>query len=190
VREDLDEAREGVGPGFEDVLRARASGKREMTRDETVKAIDIVLLPERLEIDSGAIAFLVGEITILVVDIGEAAAHAGCEVATTEAKNDDGASRHVLAAVIAHAFHNGGRARIANGKPFSRNPVKECLSSGGAIQGNVANDDVAFGSESRLPRRKDDEFSPGKSLADIIVGFTFESEGEAMGKEGTEALTG
>src|SRR5690606_30570700 len=47
-----------------------------------------------------------GEIAVLVVDIGDAARHAGGEVAAGLAEHDDGAAGHVFAAVVTDTLHH------------------------------------------------------------------------------------
>ena len=58
--------------------------------------------------------------------------------------------RHVLAAVIADSFDNGGRSAVADGKPFAGNAADEGFAAGRAIERDVSDDDVFFGFE-RLP---------------------------------------
>ena len=66
---------------------------------------------DRLQIDRRAVAALLGEIALLVEHVGDAAAHAGGEVAAALAEHDDEAVGHVFAAVIAEAFDHGGARR-------------------------------------------------------------------------------
>ncbi len=53
-------------------------------------------------------------------DVRDAAAHARAEVAAGGAEHDDGAAGHVLAAVIADALDDGGRAAVAHGEALAR----------------------------------------------------------------------
>ena len=63
----------------------------------------IVLFRHRLELDHRHVAAL-GEIALLVEHIGDAARHAGREVAAGLADDDDDAAGHVFAAMVADAL--------------------------------------------------------------------------------------
>ena len=60
------------------------------------------------------------EIAVRVPDVGDAAAHAGGEVAAGGAEDDDAAAGHVFAAVVADAFDHGVGAAVADGEPLGR----------------------------------------------------------------------
>ena len=48
--------------------------------------------------------------------------------------------------------------------------------------------DIVFGDDGALGRGRDDDFAAGEALADVVVGFAKEPNGDAMGEEGAEAL--
>ena len=81
MREDLDESRLRVGPVLEDPRGARAAGEVAMALEQAADLVDVVGVDERLEIDAGLVAAARGEVALIVVDVGDAAAHAGGEVA-------------------------------------------------------------------------------------------------------------
>ena len=63
---------------------------------------------ERVEIDHLGVDRL-RERAVGVVHVGDAAGHAGTEVAAGRPEHDDPAAGHVLAAVVADALDDGGR---------------------------------------------------------------------------------
>ena len=130
------------------------------------------------------------EVAVFVEHVSDAAAHAGREVPAAFAEHDHQAVGHVLAAVIADAFHDRGGAGVANREALARHAVEECFAAGGAIQRHVADHDVFFRQERRVARRIHDQPAAGKSLADVIVGVAFELERDALREECAEALSG
>ena len=97
---------------------------------------------------------------------------------------------HVLAAVVADAFHHRGGAGVADGEALAGHAVEEGLAAGGAVQHDVADDDVLFGHEGRRAGRVDDELAAREALADVVVGVAFERQRHAVGQERAEALAG
>ena len=79
-----------------------------------------------------------------VPDVGDAARHAGGEVAAGRAQDDGAAAGHVLAAVVADAFDHGPGAAVADTEPFGRPAAEEGLAAGRAVQHDVADQDVVF----------------------------------------------
>ena len=65
------------------------------------------------------VAALDGEVAGFIEHVGDAAAHAGGEVAAALAEHDDQAVGHVFAAVIAEAFDDGGGAGVAHGEALA-----------------------------------------------------------------------
>jgi hypothetical protein len=90
---------------------------------------------------------------MLVIDIGDTAAHAGRKVPAARCPAQPRALGHVLAAVIAHALHHGRGARVADRKSFPGNAVEKRLAAGGAIEHHVADHNVFFGTKPRSTRR-------------------------------------
>ena len=132
----------------------------------------------------------VRERAVLVVDIGDAAAHAGGEVAPGAPQHDDGAAGHVFAAVIAGAFDHRRGARIAHAEALAGDAAEIGLAVDRAVHHRVADDDVVLGLRRARGIRIDDDASAGQSLADIIVGRTLQLERDAAREERAEALAG
>ena len=89
----------------------------------------------------------VGEVVVLVEHVGDAAGHAGGEVAAGGAEHDDAAAGHVLAAVVADGFDHGVHAAVAHREALAGHAAEEGLARGGAVEGDVADDDVLLGHE-------------------------------------------
>ena len=105
---------------------------------------------ERLEVDHLQVAAL-GEVLLLVEDEGQAAAHAGGEVAAGRADDDGDAAGHVLAAVVAGPLDDGLRAAVADAEALAGPAAEEGPAAGGPVERHVADQDVVLGDEPRRP---------------------------------------
>ena len=114
-----------------------------------------------------------------VPNVGDAAAHAGGEVAAGGAEDDDAAAGHVFAAVVADAFDDGIGAAVADGESLGRAAAEKRFAAGRAVERDVADDDVVFGDEARFGGRIDDHPAAGEALADVVVRVAFEFERDA-----------
>ena len=63
------------------------------------------------------------------------------------AEHDDAAAGHVLAAVVADALDDRGRAGVADAEPLADHAADERLAGGRAVEDHVAGDDVVLGRE-------------------------------------------
>ncbi len=142
-----------------------------------------------LEAHHRRVAALV-ERAVLVVDEGDAAAHAGGEIAAGAAEHDDRAAGHVLAAVIAGAFDDGRGAGIAHAKALAGDAAKIRLAGDRAVHHRIADDDVLVGLRRTLGIRIDDDAAARQALADVVVGRSLQLEADAAREECAEALAG
>src|ERR1039458_4038107 len=126
-----------------------------------------------LKVNRFQIAALFGEVPSLVKNVGDAATHAGGKISPTGSEHQDQALGHVFAAVVADAFDHRGRSGVANRKALASDPVEKRFAAGGAVEGNVANQDVVFGGETGPSRRIHHQSSSGETLAYVIVGLAF-----------------
>src|SRR5690606_8258293 len=78
------------------------------------------------------------EAAVGVPDVGHAARHACREVAAGLAQHHHGAAGHVFAAVIPHAFHDRGGARIAHGEAFAGHAVEIGFTGQRTVQHGIA----------------------------------------------------
>ena len=190
VREDFDEERLRVGPVLENPRGARAAGQVAMAREQGVDFLDVVGVDQWLEIHAGLVAAARGEVALIVVDVGDAAAHAGGEVAAGGTENDGEAVGHVFAAVIADAFDDGGCAGVADSEALAGDAVEEDFAAGCAVEDDVADEDALFGQEARGLGRIGDDAAAGEPFAEIVVGVAFKLERDALRNECAEALAG
>ena len=128
------------------------------------------------------------EVAVLVDHVGDAAAHPGSEVPAGFADHDDTSTGHVLAAVVADPFDDGDGAGVADGETFPGSSVEVAVAGDGAIQHGVADDDVLFRHDRAGWFGLDDDPPTGQSLADVVVGVTFEMQRDAACQPGAEAL--
>jgi hypothetical protein len=104
------------------------------------------------------------KVPFLVEDVGDAAGHAGSEVAAGHAEHDDRAAGHVLAAVIADAFDDRGRTRVADGKALAGDTGEESFALGRTVEDGVADDDVAAALATKTGVRTNDDPPPDRPL--------------------------
>ncbi len=116
--------------------------------------------------------------------------HAGREVAAGLAEHDDDAAGHIFAAMVAGALDNDGGAGVAHGEALAGDAAEIAFAANGAVQHGVADDDGLFRHDAAIGRRLDDDAPTRQALADIVVGFAFQFEGDAARQPGAEALPG
>jgi len=87
-----------------------------------------------------ALELVVHEALIGIQQERLAARHPGAEVPAVTAKDDDGASGHVLARVVADTLDDGDRAGVANGEPLTRRAGAEELAAGRPVEHRVADE--------------------------------------------------
>ena len=101
------------------------------------------------------------------------------EVATGRPRTSDGATGHVLAAVVAHALDDGGGAGVADAEALADLAAQEELAGRRAVADDVAGDDVLLGRERRGAVRADDDAAAGEALADVVVGVAVQAQRDA-----------
>ena len=148
---------------------------------------EVVLLGDRLELDHRHVAAR-GEGVVLVEHIGDAARHAGREVAPGLAEDDDDAAGHVFAAVVARALDHGDGARVADGEALAGDAAEVALAGDRAVEHGVADDDRLLRHDAGVLRRADDDAAARQALADIVVALADQLERDAGREPGAEAL--
>src|SRR5207253_1331579 len=119
------------------------------------------------------------ELTGFVQHIGDAAGHAGREVAPRFAEHYHNAAGHVFAAMIPGALDHGDRAGVAHRKALAGDAAEVTFAFDGAVHHGVADNNGLFRHDAGIVRRANDETATRQALADIIVAFAFEIEGDA-----------
>src|SRR5262245_35019024 len=84
-------------------------------------------------------------------------------------------------------FHRRGAA-VAHAEPLAREPAQEDLAPGGAVQRDVADDDVLLRCECGGPWGIADDAPAGETLAEVVVGVALDLGRDAGGHPGAEAL--
>ena len=125
-----------------------------------------------------------------VVDVGDAAAHAGGEVAAGRPEHDHAATGHVLAAVVADALDDSRSPGVADGEALAGETAEERATGGRAVEHGVADDHVLLGAEQRRLGRAHGEDPAGQALARVVVGLAAQRQGHAGRQPGAEALAG
>src|SRR6476620_227860 len=100
-----------------------------MTGDEATHVFFFLNVLNCLEVHHLQIAPL-GEISLIVDDVCDAAAHSRCEIASGPAEDGYPAPCHVFAAVIADTFDDGDRAAVADGETLTCDSADESLTGG------------------------------------------------------------
>src|SRR5262245_33731690 len=116
-RVDLDEATRDVVPLAEHFLGLAAARVLEVLAHHPLDDFEVGVL-ERIEIH-GLRVHAARELAVFVEHVGDAAAHAGREVPPRAPEHDDDAARHVLAAVVADALHDGRGAAVADAEALA-----------------------------------------------------------------------
>ncbi len=91
--------------------------------------------------------------------------------------------------MIAHAFDDGERARVAHGEALARAARGVELAAGRAVQTGVADDRRFVARKTRASRRTHDDAAAGHALADAVVRFAVEHDVHAACVPRAEALT-
>src|SRR5262249_52220031 len=117
---------------------------------------DLLFLGNWLELDHRHVAARL-ERVIVVEDVGDAARHAGREIASGAPKYHDDAARHVFAAVVPRAFDDGNGTRVADGEAFAGHAAEIALALDRAVQHRVADNDRFLGHDPGIGRRPDNE---------------------------------
>ena len=147
--------------------------------------LDHLLVADAFEAAAGGAA-----LAALVENVGHATRHAGGEVAAGLADDDDATAGHVLAAVIADAFDDGVRARVADAEALAGDAADVGLAGCGAVEGDVTCDHVLLRDERGVAVGEDADLAARKTLAQVIVGVALEGQGDAVRDERPETLPG
>ena len=165
ARHDLGEAGDRGGEVGKQALRHRGAGLGVVAGEHLFQA-GAVGVVERVDVHHLG----VDTPLVQVEDVGDAAGHAGREVASGRSEDDGAAPGHVLAAVVADPFDHGVRPGVADAEPFADDAAEEQFAGGGAVGDDVAGDDVLFGGERGAVGGRTMIRAAGQALADVVVG--------------------
>src|SRR5690606_25804604 len=157
-RHDLHELLQRLFPVLENLPRYGGGRVAQVLADQSLQFLDVGVAANFFEFVGFGVA-LGGEGVVPVPDIGDAATHAGAEVAPGLAQHYNAAACHVFTAVVTDAFHHRGGAAVAYCEALCRDAAEVSFATGGTIQVDVAGDDVLFGLERAVLRRIDDDLA-------------------------------
>src|ERR1051325_9762940 len=78
----------------------------------------------------------------LIEDISNSAGHTGSEIPSCRAEDDDTATGHILAPMIADGFDYGSDSTVANAEPLASHATDVGFASSGAVKRDIADDDI------------------------------------------------
>ena len=159
-----------------------------MLPDQALQFLNIMVLLQRAHLKSGLVQPGV-EIMLLVQDIHDAAGHARREVFPGIAENHDPSAGHILAAVVADAFHHGAGAGVSHTEALSRHAGDEGLARSRAVQGDIPDDDVFIRPERAPFWRIKHQLSAGQAFSETVVAVSLQAQGQPLRNEGAEGLS-
>ncbi|GJD02058.1 hypothetical protein ColKHC_10883 [Colletotrichum higginsianum] len=186
-RHDLDKTRQGPVEVYQDASSKLGAGVVVVVLDDTTEVGDLGGLLYGFGLDHLGVE-LGQEVLVDIEDVGNTTRHAGSEVATSAAQNDDTTASHVLTAVVTNALDDSRGTRVADGESLGSNTAEEHCTLGGTVQTDVTDNDIVLGLEHGGAGRIDDQATTRQTLADVVIGVTLELQGNTRGEESTEGL--
>ncbi len=166
-----------------------AAGECGMALDECLQALDLLLITQPRDRDELGIVVVL-EAVGAIKHVRASPTHAGAKVASGRSEDDDGPTRHVLAAVVADALDDGVAPTVADTEALTRGAGGIQRPAGRAIHHGVAHDDVLVRGEDHLPRRCDDNLPASHTFANVVVSFALEDEPHPVDEKRAKALAG
>src|SRR5208282_3661050 len=164
-----------VVPLVEDPPRDRALRVLQVPHDQRMQLLEFVAIADRTQLDHPGVAAR-RERAVFVKHVRHTAAHAGREVTAGLAQNHDQAARHVLASMVADSLDDRVRAAVTHRESLAGYAAEERFTAGGAVERDVADNDVVLGLEGRFLRRAQRDKSAREPLAAVVVRVAFEME--------------
>src|SRR5690606_30187338 len=129
------------------------------------------------------------EVSIRVEDVGNTSTHTGSKILPGLAEYDYATAGHVFTGMVTHTLHDGMHARVPDTETFTGLAPDIGFAAGGAIEGNVADNDVFFRHKRCARIRINNKLSAGEALAKVVVGLAHEPEGYPGRDERAKALS-
>jgi hypothetical protein len=92
--------------------------------------------------------------------------------------------------MVTNTFHHGRGTRVTDSETLSSHTAEVASTTSSTVKTGVTDDDVLFSLESSATRGIDDETTSRQTLTDIVIGVTFQLQGDTRGQISTEGLTG
>ena len=108
-----------------------------------------------LQFDHFQVAAIPAEITILIQDVCNTAAHASCKIAPGGSQNNSPSAGHIFTTMVTDAFYHSLNAAVANTEPFSGDAANIGFTTGGAVKSDIADNDIFLRFKAAADRRAD-----------------------------------
>ena len=171
IRHDLLEARQIFLEVIENLVSQLRVGLLHIVRENDMELGDVVLLRHLLE----RIHVLVHspvQAVIRIQHIGDASAHAGGKILAGRPENDGPSAGHILKTVVSAALRHRDSTGITDAETLARPSADISLACRGAVQRNIADDDIFTCPERRGFWRNHHQFASGEALAESVVGVS------------------
>ena len=90
--------------------------------------------------------------------------------------------------MLSYAFHHCVSAGISHGKTLACHTVYKDFSTCGAVKCNVTHNHIVFCTVMPVFRWINHQFASGKTFSVIVVGISFQIQGQSLWNKGAEAL--
>ena len=131
-RNDLDEIIDGPAPVVQERPRLIRTGVKIMLADQLVQFLPVEFVIDQGNLYDVEVAVVIKHVT-RVIDVGDAAGHAGGKVAAHRSQDDHAAARHVFAAMVTCTFHDGLGPGIADRETLADTACDIHFASRGAV---------------------------------------------------------
>ena len=91
--------------------------------------------------------------------------------------------------MITDTFHNSHRATVADTETLGGFASEECLSTRRTVQTDIPDNNIVLGRKPSASRRRHDDPTARKTLADIIIRITLEINCDTVCEPRTETLS-
>src|ERR1700682_5775894 len=187
ARHDGDEMPLGNVPSPQLSLCPRTAGEARVLLDKVTQYLAVSRISHGTQLHHRRVALLL-QLAELVEHQRQPAAHSGGEVPSGAPEHDHRAASHVLAAVITDTFDNRYRSAVPDREALARNAGEIRFTRRRTVKNSVADQNRLIGDELRRPRMPDDQATAGKSLADVVIRFSFQLHRDSARQECREAL--
>src|SRR5258708_5834934 len=119
-------------------------------------------------------------------NVSQAAGHTRSEIQTERPEDDDDATGHILAAVLADTLDYGESSAVADSETLPTAAGDKELARGSTVEHGVSGKNVTAPGSGKSS--SDGDGPAGKAFSDVVVSFALELEGYTLGKKSAEAL--
>ena len=129
------------------------------------------------------------KITVQIQYISDTAAHSGCKVLSSLAKNNNASSGHVLASMITNTFYNCFCARVSDCKTLTCHTIDKSFTTGCSVKCNISYYNILFVFKCNTLRWIHDQFSAWETFTKIIIAVSYKFQCQTLWNKCTKWLT-